>query len=231
MNTMLRIGHRGAAGHAPENTLISFKKAIELGCDMVEFDVYRCKSGEIVVIHDKDLARTTDGSGLVEDKSFLDLQKCNAGNGEHIPTLNEVLDVIDRRAKVNIELKGPETGEPVARIVSDYIRNRGWSHQDFLASSFDRKNTTVFHRNCPFVPTAVFVKLSAPFYSWFAARMQARVVTFSLLFVRKSFVAAAHKKGFKVFVYTVNTPEDIARMQAWGVDGVFSNYPERVPKN
>src|SRR6056297_2287931 len=103
---VLKIGHRGAMGYEPENTLRSFKKAIELNVDMVELDVYVCSSGELVVIHDDKVDKTTNGKGYVSEKSFDELRKLDAGMGEKIPTLQEVLDLIDKRAKVNIELKG-----------------------------------------------------------------------------------------------------------------------------
>ena len=99
---MLKIGHRGARGYAPENTLKSFQKAIELGVDAVELDVQLCKSGELIVMHDDTVDRTTDGSGFVKKLKLKDLKKLDAGMGERIPTLEEVLDLVNRRVKVNI---------------------------------------------------------------------------------------------------------------------------------
>ena len=105
---VVKVGHRGAAGHEPENTLRSFRKALDLGADMVELDVHLCGTGELVVIHDETVDRTTDGSGSVRDMPFHELRGLDAGKGERIPTLREVLDLLEGRAGVNIELKGPE---------------------------------------------------------------------------------------------------------------------------
>lgn len=103
---MLRIAHRGASGYAPENTLAAFKKALEFDIDVIELDVHLTKDNHLVVIHDKTVNRTTDGKGKVADKTLAELQKLDAGNGEKIPTLQEVLDLVNRKALVSIEIKG-----------------------------------------------------------------------------------------------------------------------------
>ena len=99
------IGHRGASGYEPENTLRSFEKALELGCSWIELDVH-VVGDQLVVIHDDDLSRTTDGFGLVSTSSFNYLRSLNAGKGEQVPILQEVLDLVGQRCRVNIELKG-----------------------------------------------------------------------------------------------------------------------------
>jgi len=102
----LKIGHRGAMGYEPENTLRSFKKALDLKVDMIELDVYVCKSDELIVIHDDKVDRTTNGQGYVVNKTFEELRTLDAGKNEKIPTLSEVLNLVNRKAKLNIELKG-----------------------------------------------------------------------------------------------------------------------------
>lgn len=102
---MICFGHRGACGHEPENTLRSVRRALELGADGIEVDVHLA-DGRLVVIHDDTLNRTTNGTGPVAEKSFACLRSLNAGQGERIPTLEEVFDTVNRRAIVNIELKG-----------------------------------------------------------------------------------------------------------------------------
>ena len=108
---LLKISHRGACGYEPENTLASFKKAIEINADMIELDVHVCKTGEVVVIHDEKVNRTTNGKGYVSQKNLESLKKLDAGKGKKIPTLIEVLDLVNKRVKVNIELKGKKTAE------------------------------------------------------------------------------------------------------------------------
>ncbi len=119
---MLKIGHRGAMGYAPENTLGSFAKALELGVDGIELDVHVCKSGEVVVIHDERVDRTTNGKGQVKEMTLKELKELDAGKGERIPTLEEVLDFVDRRAFIDIELKAEGIGNSVADIVRKYIQ-------------------------------------------------------------------------------------------------------------
>lgn len=130
---VLRIGHRGAAGHEPENTIKSLLNAVELGCDMTEIDVHVCGSGEVVVIHDEELYRTTNGNGFVAQMTLEELKSLDAGNGETIPTLEEVLHALKGRIKLNIELKGLGTPVPVHRI----LENSGWDKENILLTSFD----------------------------------------------------------------------------------------------
>mgnify|MGYP000511847871 CR=1 FL=1 len=118
MKKLLCIGHRGAMGHAPENTLASIQKALELGTPCMEIDVYYV-DGQLVVFHDHRLERTTNGSGFLVDQKFSDLRTLDAGNGEKIPTLQEVFETIHLKPALNIELKGTETTRPVLEFISN----------------------------------------------------------------------------------------------------------------
>ena len=131
---LLCIGHRGAMGHAPENTLASIRKALELGVPCMEVDVYYV-DGHLVVFHDDRLERLTNGSGYVWEQSFDYLRSLDAGDGQQIPTLEEVCEVIGSQACLNIELKGPDTAVPVAALLSKLIAD-GWDKEKFLVSSF-----------------------------------------------------------------------------------------------
>ncbi len=125
------IGHRGACGYEPENTISSFKKALELGVDAIELDVYVLGRGELVVIHDDKVDRTTNGKGYVLDYSFEELRKLDAGNGQTIPTLEEVLDLVNMKTSVNIELKGTGTAKAVASTIYNYLA-KGWSEEQLM---------------------------------------------------------------------------------------------------
>ena len=131
---LLCIGHRGAMGHAPENTLRSIRKALELGAPCVEVDVYWV-DGRLVVFHDDRLERTTNGVGYLNAQTFEQLRALDAGDGERIPTLEEVCELIDARACPNIELKGPGTAEPGARLPGTPTGAR-WGPNILLSSSF-----------------------------------------------------------------------------------------------
>jgi glycerophosphoryl diester phosphodiesterase len=222
------IGHRGASGYAPENTLPSFRQAIRLGVDMVEFDVYTLKTGEVVVFHDDKVNRTTNGKGKIESKTFDEVRALDAGNGEKIPLLTEVLDTINKKVPINIELKGANTARPVAEIIQRYISKKKWSKELFFVSSFDHNELRLFSTLLPTVQTgAIFSYLPRRFWSKlqnsgiFSANINSRVVT-------KRMVKAAHARGLKVFVYTVNTERQARRMARLNVDGIFSDYPDRV---
>ena len=122
-NTILNIGHRGAKGHVAENTVASIKKAIELGADGIEIDVFRCLSGEIVVFHDKTLDKLTNGSGYIEEKSLSELKELKVLGSKHsIPTLEEVIKSIGKGVILNIELKGPNTSEGSLEMANKYIK-------------------------------------------------------------------------------------------------------------
>lgn len=225
---MLKIGHRGAMGYAPENTLLSFEKAIDLGVDMVELDVYRCKSGELVVIHDRKVDRTTDGHGFVEEMTLKELKLLNAGQGENIPTLEEVLDRIKARVSINIELKGSGTAEPVYELLEKYIKSKDWTHNDFLISSFNHYELKRFNSLKPKIKIGALIEAIPIGYAEFAQKVNAYSVNVSLEFINKEFIDDAHARKMKVFVWVVNDVKDIRRMKDLGVDGIFSNYPDRL---
>lgn len=229
MNKVLRIGHRGgAAGYTPENTLASARKALELSVDMIELDIHRCASGELVVIHDDTLERTTNGAGEVADRTFDELRALDAGGGEKIPLLTEFLDLVDRKASVNIELKGGDTVQPLLALLNDYISSRGWSPDDFLVSSFDHLALWKLKEQDARIRTGALTAALPDGFAAFAKEMQAFSVNVSAGAVTGAFVEEAHRHELKVYVYTVNEPADIARVNSLGVDGIFSDYPDRI---
>jgi len=223
---LLCIGHRGAMGHAPENTLASFQKALELGTPCVELDVYYV-DGKLMVFHDDRLERTTNGSGYLLDQNFDYLRSLDAGNGEKIPTLREVFEAIDLRAGVNIELKGPDTARPVVEFISA-LRKHGWNDDLILVSSFNHRKLAEVRRIDSRIRLGAMIVGLPVDNAAFAAVLGAYSVHLSLEFIDRRFVDNAHSRGLRVFVFTVNHPDDICKMEKLGVDGVFTNYPERV---
>ena len=226
---LLCIGHRGAMGHAPENTLLSFKKALELGAPCVEVDVYHV-DGNLVVFHDDRLERTTNGSGYLLDHDFDYLRSLDAGDGERIPTLGEVFETVDLRAGVNIELKGPGTARPVAEFIST-LRKYGWRDDLILVSSFNHRELEEVRRIDPRIRLGVLIAGLPMDATVLTAALGVYSVHLSLKSIERGFVEDAHSRGLRVFVFTVNHPDDIRRMEGLGVDGVFTNYPERVLKH
>ena len=226
---MLCIGHRGAMGHEPENTLLSVSKAIALGVDGIEIDVYNVEDN-LVVIHDRNLARTTNGSGYLEHSSFDYLRSLNAGKGEQIPTLIEVCDLVNRQALVNIELKGNNTAEPVVKLIQTYL-SAGWSYSDFVVSSFNHYELNRIKQIDPKITTGMLIYGLPWDYLNSAQELQASMVIPSLDYVDVELVKSVQDRGLQVWVYTVNQADDIELMRSLGVDGIFTNYPERVLSN
>ena len=152
------IGHRGAMGYIAENTLPSIKKAIDLGANGVEIDIYRCASGELVVFHDKTLEKLTNATGYIEELDIDSIQKIEVLEGYTIPTLNEVLDLIKGRIFINIELKGSQTAIKTNEILNNYLKNNVWAYDKFLISSFDWDELKIFRKVNQKVPVAVITE-------------------------------------------------------------------------
>jgi len=225
------IAHRGASEIEPENTLASFKKALEFPfIKMIELDVYAIPSGELMVIHDNKVDRTTNGKGYIMESSFEYLRSLDAGSAggkgaskhEKIPTLNEVLDLINRKVKVNIELKGENTAEPVRKIVEEYFA-KGWKPDDFLVSSFNHEELRKFKRLMPGIPVGVIFVGIPLGYAAYAQGIKAYSINLAVEFTNKEIVNDAHRRGIKVFCWTLKEADEIERMCQLGVDGMFVN--------
>lgn len=228
-SNMLIVGHRGACGYEPENTLPSFQRALDLGVAMVELDVYICATGELVITHDDDVNVTTDGHGKVVDMPFEDLRKLKVKGKGQIPTLQEVIELIDRRIPINIELKGPGTAKPVAQVVKKYLEN-GWKSKDFVVSSFDHNQVAEFKKLCSDIKTGVlFSWRNTPNdIAYIALQHYANFIGLDLKAVTQDLVKLGHDAGYPVYVWTVNDKVTADKMKNFKVDGIFSNYPDQV---
>ena len=132
------IGHRGASGYAPENTLKAFELALSQGCEWLELDVHLL-DGKLIVIHDEQLDRTTSGQGLVSDHSLDAIRRLDAGDSEKIPYLDEVIEMVDGQASINIELKGPGTAQPTSALLDAWCLEHRADPNKFLLSSFNHR--------------------------------------------------------------------------------------------
>jgi glycerophosphoryl diester phosphodiesterase len=227
MNKFLCFAHRGASGYEPENTLSAVEKAITLGADWIEIDVYVVEK-ELVVFHDQRLERTTNGIGLIMEQPLEYIRSLDAGNGQGIPILQEVLNLVNRRAGINIELKGPGTADETVSLIHGYIRKETWTYEEFLISSFNHHELARVKYLEPLIKTGALVVGIPIGYARFAQELGAYSVHCDLDFVNEAFVQDAHDRGLNVFVFTVNNQDDLAQMKALGVDGVFTNYPDIV---
>lgn len=223
----LCIGHRGARGHAPENTLLSIDTGIRLGADMIEIDVQRCED-ELVVIHDPRLERTTNGEGRVAEAAFGYLRGLDAGDGQQIPTLQEVIVLAEGRVALNIEIKSADgTAVKVAAAVREALGD-GWNPAQFLVSSFHLPELYEFKQMVPEVPVAALVCGVPLDWAACAVELGASALNISAEFADARLVQDAQARGLKVYAYTVNHPADIVMFRDVGLDGIFTDYPDRV---
>ncbi len=225
---MIVIGHRGAMGHETENTLASVQKALDLGVDMIEIDVFRVKSGEIVVFHDERLERLSNAGGPIEDWNYYDLKKVVLNGNHRIPILQDVLKLIDHRVPLNIELKGANTAERVNHIIAYYIKARGWKPEDFLISSFNWEELRILRAINPDIAIAVLTEEDPEEAVQVARELGAVAINPHFKSLTAENVNSIHEAGFKVYTWTVNDKADLDRMRQFGVDGVFTNFPERA---
>ncbi len=223
---MLNIGHRGAMGHVPENTLASFQKALDFGVEWLELDVYFV-DGELVVIHDDTLDRTTNGTGNVMDFSLKYIRSLDAGHGQKVPLLSEVFELADRQVGINVELKGPGTAIPTIQFLEEQLK-KGWQLDQLLLSSFNHQELLLAKQTNPTFPRAPLYWMGDIDYDFVLNELEAIAVNPSLKMVTAELVQEAHQHDLKVFVYTVNETADLQRMMDWGVDGVFTNFPDRL---
>jgi len=225
------IGHRGAAGIAPENTIKSFAAAVQLGCAAIELDVFASRyvdgSPELLVIHDDSLNRTTNASGFVGDFDVEYLRSLDAGDDERIPLLAEVIALLDDHrvqqgltVGLNIELKGPNTAAPIAQSA------RTMDSIPVLVSSFNHRELATFRELQPACEVAPLFSRYRDDWAEIAGELGAVAININRKIVTEERVDAIRSAGYAVFVYTINTQAEAARLEAMGVSGVFSDRPD-----
>ncbi len=225
---MLKIGHRGAAGLAPENTVAAMKKAMELGVDGFEFDIRLSKDGIPVVIHDETLERTTNGKGRVRDFNLAELQKFDAGNGEKIPTLAEVIKLVDKRCALFIELKDEDAVKPVVDMVTHAVKHDGWGYEQLFILSFNHHQLVEARAIDANIKTCASIVATPITLAQFAIDAGAHAMGPALDHATQELIDDAHTRGLKTFVWTVNKPESIARASTMKVSGIISDFPDRL---
>lgn len=231
------IGHRGARNEVPENTLAGFAHAQALGLGAIELDLRQTSDGQIVVIHDATVDRTTDGSGAVADLTLADLRALDARSihGDWperttIPTLDELLDWAGTNTMfLQVEIKS----EPLARMgatIDEAVRQLQRRKMDgrVLFSSFDIDAVTWLQERHPAWPRASIGEFHKPEDLETALRLGCEQIDVSLQHGRRGVVAEAHAHGLRVIGWQCNTPEHVADALAWGIDGATSDAPQTV---
>jgi len=221
---MLRIGHRGARAYEPENTLRSFKKAMEIGVDAIELDVRKTKDNQLVVIHDADVKRTTDGEGLVSEFTLKEIKELSAEKGEKIPTLKEALNFLDSKVKIVIELKEAGIEEKVLFAVNEM----GLQKNVVIVSFIEEALRKVRDLNNEVETGLIYVKHKDPIRA--ALELKASYLLPLYRFTHTANVVKAHDHGLKVIVWTINNPKEVSEYSKKGVDGIASDKPDILTK-
>ena len=225
---MLKIGHRGAKGHAPENTLVSFQTAMDLGVDGIELDVHLTSNNHLVVIHDDTVNRTTNGTGLINSFTLSELKAFRIDNLHEIPTLEEVLDLIDKKIFINIELKGKNTAKPVVDVIESYLNGKNWNYNHFLVSSFDWIALQEVRSLNPKIAIGVLTQTDLGLAIAFADFIKAKSIHPYFHLLNEENSTAIKEKGFQVFPWTVNELEDIQKIKSFHVEGIISDFSDRL---
>lgn len=221
---MLIFAHRGASADAPENTLLAVEKALAQGADGIEIDVHQT-GGDLVVIHDRWLHRTTNGQGQLQHYSLAELKLLDAGQGQQIPTLWQVMQLISGQCVLNIEIKGVDEPLLVLSQIDKAQRELNFSSGQFIVSSFDHHLLREIKALDPSLKIAALTASKPIDYALFAENLRAYSVNIDISFIDQNFVKDAKARGLKVFVYTVDQQEDLQMLRDWQVDGVFCNAP------
>jgi len=222
---MICFAHRGASGHAPENTLLAVTTALSMGAAWIELDVFAVQN-ELLVIHDSRVERTTNGEGNIHRLTLPYLRSLDAGKGEKIPFLREVLDAVAGRAGVNIELKGENTAALITPLIQSYFTRGVFRPDQILVTSFNHQEIKRVSGLSPEIRTGANI-FSLPLHNArFAEELGVYSIEIQKDALTRAFVEDAHRRGFKVFVFTINHADDLEQVNALGVDGFFTNYPK-----
>ena len=227
------IGHRGAMGHALENTIESVEKAIDLKVDGIEIDVFKSKSGELIVYHDPSLSRLSNSTAFIEQITIDSIKKVELIGGLSIPTLNEVIDIIPEKIFLNIELKGENTAYETNKIIIKYLSESNFTPSKFIISSFRWDELKKFRNINKDVPIAILVDSLYKIDNAIklAKEINAVALNPNNKFITKKIVKKIQSNNIKVYPYTINTPKNIKRMKSIGVDAIITDYPERINNN
>ncbi|MEZ3180848.1 glycerophosphodiester phosphodiesterase [Streptomyces pimonensis] len=215
----LTIGHRGVMGVEPENTLRSFVAAQEAGLDVIELDLHLSKDGALVVMHDTEVDRTTDGTGAIADKTLAELRALDAGRGERIPVFEEVLDAV--RTPLQAEIKDVQA----ARALAGVMNGRGLADR-VEVSSFHDEAVVEIARLVPGARTALIASRYDTGVVERAVRAGASTVCLDIRRLTLETVERAQEAGLRIIGWVVNTQDHLRLVRALGLDGATTDYPE-----
>ena len=229
---LIVVGHRGAMGHALENTIESVKKAIQLNVDGIEIDVFKSKTGELVVYHDPFLSRLSNSNAFIEQISLDSIKNVELNGGLSIPTLKEVIDVVPEKIFLNIELKGSNTAFKTNKVIIEYLKDFNLPPSKFIISSFRWDELKKFRDLNKDIPIAILVDSLYKIDNAIELAQEIKAIALNPdnKFITKKIVNKIQSNNIKVFPYTINSPKNIKRMKLMGVDAIITDYPERINK-
>ena len=247
----LVIAHQGGDGVWPGDTMYAFERAVEIGADVLEMDAHIAKDGEIVLMHDEAVDRTTDGTGLIEDLTLAEIKRLDAahkwstdegrtfpfrGQGIQVPTLNELFEKFpDMRYLIEIKLTENPIDQPFCNLIREYNMQA-----KVIVASFHDEAMRMFRETCPEVATSAsrtevrnFVLLGKVFLSGFVVPRYQSIQppydpseSLGITIITERFIREAHAKNIKVEPWTVNDPELMKQYIEWGVDGIITDRPD-----
>lgn len=234
MNRPLAIAHRTAMGHAPENTLLGVRRALELGADGIEIDVQLCADGFPVLLHDQLLERTTNGAGPVGEATIAQLRELDAGQGEYVPTLTETLAVVNGQMLLVVELK-TAPGDDAEALAEATLREIAaadalpwcwlWSFDSAAVAALSERAPRIVG---PGARIAHLCMLPGPEIYQRCAELGLQGVSMHYTACTEEQVAACRAHGLAAFAWTANEPAEIERLAGLDVTGIVGDYPERI---
>jgi len=216
--SFLTVGHRGVMGVEPENTLRSFRRAERAGVDQIELDLHLSKDAALIVMHDAEVDRTTDGSGAIRHLTLEEIRGLDAGLGERVPVFEEVLDAVDRPLQAEIK------DVAAARVLAEVLRERGEVDRVSVLSFHDEALAEI-HTLVPDVRTVLVASDLGPHIVPRAEAVGARLVSLDLTQLNLDTVRRCHEAGIAVMAWTVNSARDWALARALGLDGAATDLP------
>lgn len=229
--TLKCIAHRGgplaAPTPLPENSIAAITRALTLNVDAIEIDIFQV-GGELLVTHDRRLGRVVSGEGVITELPLEYLRQQHLSNGEPIPTLQQVLELIGDQVLLNIEIKGANAVPKLTQVLREYVSNHQGDYDQYLFSSFDHEQLFQAMQLMPAVKRGVLIEGIPLDYAACCEPLKAYAFNTHLSFVTPELLADARKRGLQNWVYTVNHEDDWARMSALGVDAVFTDKPDAL---
>jgi glycerophosphoryl diester phosphodiesterase len=225
---VLKIAHRGAKGCQPENTLIAFQTAINMGADAIELDVHLSLDNHLIVIHDNTIDRRSNGSGFVNQMTLSQIKSVSINSIYEIPTLDEVFDLANRSLMINIEIKEYKAVQRIVSLIEEYVFEKNWQYKDFLVSSFDwqaLQQVVFLNEN---IPIGVLTENDIDTAFSFAKFINAKAIHPHFKLLNPENVAKIQSKNILVLPWTVNNPKDILYLKSLKVNGIITDFVDRL---